>query len=345
MVREKAIEASGAASDAGTKARRGSASSLNKADYFHDGRSLLPEVTRWHTLLRNFVRKTDPLTVQVLNFVDQNMLLGNPEKRMKMVDVCAGLDSLISSSGGQSMPSEMETMMQMLLQIDQDADPTADAEVVLEKPKTKTLGLPVDRKAMKSQITHLPLMKTSHRSQYLASTLAHSVQRPSNTQNTALPTVPAIVTQPPDEGEHLRSSHEEKQVAESQATAEHREDFYADPLRRRGTSFSRYQPTQASSLLRRNSMLVEKGLRPQNVIQAREEIQRRDKGKFIHMKKTKDELLSAYYQKREIVRRLGCRSSSSCFTFLTQDRSFLSTTPFPCSITGMKLSICWKLWS
>ena len=51
-------------------------------DWFHDGKSVLGDVTKWHSMLRGISWRHDTITSQVLDLVDQKMLLGSPGKRL-----------------------------------------------------------------------------------------------------------------------------------------------------------------------------------------------------------------------------------------------------------------------
>lgn len=51
-------------------------------DAFHDGSDVLPAVLEWHDHLRNSARRADTLTWRVLDLVDKELLVANPEHRL-----------------------------------------------------------------------------------------------------------------------------------------------------------------------------------------------------------------------------------------------------------------------
>ena len=64
-------------------------------DSFHDGSEVLPEVTHWHTYLRQVARRSDDLTRRVLDLVDERMLIGDPERRAGVDEICKRMSSRI----------------------------------------------------------------------------------------------------------------------------------------------------------------------------------------------------------------------------------------------------------
>lgn len=71
---------------------------LIHGDYFHDGETVLTEVTKWHQILRENFRSSDTITPKVLDIVDREMLLADSTNRTsahnlysKLIDT---LDSL-----------------------------------------------------------------------------------------------------------------------------------------------------------------------------------------------------------------------------------------------------------
>lgn len=101
-----------------------------KMDCFHDGSRLLREVHDWHQLLRSSVRRTDPLTEQVLDLIDHKVLIKEPEKRIRLPDLCADLEQLVmcakkaardrEMAEGQEMRKSIERTMKLLKTIDKE---------------------------------------------------------------------------------------------------------------------------------------------------------------------------------------------------------------------------------
>ena len=66
-------------------------------DQFHNGSAVLKAVTDWHIYLRKTMRKTDNITPQVLDLVDQHMLVMPPEQRIDASGLCEKLDQILKS--------------------------------------------------------------------------------------------------------------------------------------------------------------------------------------------------------------------------------------------------------
>lgn len=86
---------------------------LNAGDYFHNGHQVLDDVLSWHDVLRSATRKTDGLTSQVLDLLDQKMLLGGARKRIKAKDLCEELKHILAQSKAQPRIEMPETMIEM----------------------------------------------------------------------------------------------------------------------------------------------------------------------------------------------------------------------------------------
>ena len=75
----------------------------SQGDHFHDGHQVLKEVTQWHQLLRTSLRKTDSITSQVLDLVDNRMLLGSPEQRITATELCSKLSSMLQKTPDKNL--------------------------------------------------------------------------------------------------------------------------------------------------------------------------------------------------------------------------------------------------
>jgi hypothetical protein len=101
-------------------------------DYFHDGTNVLPEVLQWHEYLRNHCRRSDPITSEVLHFVDQKMLRARGDERLDATELCNELVLILAkcqSSGHFTLP---DALRNALIRIDNDSAqerPSARSEV------------------------------------------------------------------------------------------------------------------------------------------------------------------------------------------------------------------------
>ena len=83
-------------------------------DHFHNGHQVLEDVTNWHIYLRTVLRKTDTITSQVLDLVDENMLLEFAEQRINASRLCSTLDSILKSSSQANEPQLPDTIKAVL---------------------------------------------------------------------------------------------------------------------------------------------------------------------------------------------------------------------------------------
>ena len=137
---------------------------VSEGDQFHNGREVLDAVTEWHKYLRTLIRKSDTITCQVLDLVDDEMLLGTPERRIKANDLCFKLAQILDSCPREKGHPLTETFMTLLGEIDEEESYHAASMrrsryiAQGDSPLSKT----VTRGASKSTFVERPL-KTSHR--------------------------------------------------------------------------------------------------------------------------------------------------------------------------------------
>ena len=86
----------------------------SQGDHFHNGHRVLEDVTHWHIYLRTVLRKTDTITSQVLDLVDEHMLLESAEQRINASRLCSTLDLILKSSSQASEPQLPDTIKAVL---------------------------------------------------------------------------------------------------------------------------------------------------------------------------------------------------------------------------------------
>ena len=100
---------------------------LPKADdAFHDGRRVLAAVEDWHQYLRNTSRRSDTLTMSVLNLVEKKMLQAEPKKRLSSAKLDKELRRLLevarteykTSVYQEDIPEVPDETLQALLALD-----------------------------------------------------------------------------------------------------------------------------------------------------------------------------------------------------------------------------------
>jgi len=53
--------------------------SLQQSDIFHDGMDLLPGIRQWHQYLRGVLRRSDHITSNLLDFIEEHLLVARSE--------------------------------------------------------------------------------------------------------------------------------------------------------------------------------------------------------------------------------------------------------------------------
>jgi len=157
---------------------------LTQGDYFHNGKRVLEDVIGWHKMLRGSLRITDTITNRVLDLVDEKMLLEDPRERINSKSLCNELMRISDDTraGATSHRPLSESIMQALLEVDEEA-PWKAEEAPWKAPETNSRKRssasqsPIATqggKSRKSKLLNLPLMKTTHRSEYLKSALKYT---------------------------------------------------------------------------------------------------------------------------------------------------------------------------
>lgn len=269
-------------------------------DTFHDSRKVLPDVTSWHSLLRSALRKTDTITDRVLDLVDGKMLLGDSRQRSKAKDICKDLKQILSENRAKPKRPIPENIMKALLEVDEEA-PSKGAGMMSSQVSTsrrESLTIPQDRKARKSKLLDQPLRKTTHRSERLKSALSARTAEPE-----IKPSLYATPTKETDSVQRQASGVPDPFLQEKIVIRQESEDTPFVQHRKSGHvhSFTPISPTSTrpklTAMSRRSTF--------QNVFQARQEVERREKHNYLR-KTRKDQLLSKHFGNRDIVS--GCRS-------------------------------------
>ncbi|KAL9021295.1 MAG: hypothetical protein Q9185_001500 [Variospora sp. 1 TL-2023] len=281
-IREKAIETM-------RVRQRGSRSNsnLSAGDYFHDGHRVLETVTSWHRILRSSLRKTDSVTSDLLDLVDQKMLLGNAGARIKSTDLVTELKRILVQSERGPRIEMPGNIMETLLEADKDAVSSVSST------KWSNLGQPAaalnDRKARKSRLLEQPLMKTAHRSEGLKSVLAyHHVQSMDSNMNRNGLTARAKANANPETPHNDSPLHDRPHsIPAPQASVRH--------LVSPSPSGESMNLTQ----LHQKAGRTPKVHPPQDLFQALEEIEKRDKHNILGRER-KDKLMSRHWKNRDL---------------------------------------------
>jgi hypothetical protein len=267
-----------------------------RGDFFHDGRDVLIDIRDWHNFLRRYLRQTDTITSQVLDLVESQMLKGAAEERIEAKALCTRLQDILTRYQKPEQPRQklLGSIMQVLLQVDEEA-PTRPGASRQQPAGRLVPPTSQGRRASKSHPLDLPLMKTTHRSEYLKSALRTEgialevdvFRNESNPDQT--PTVRAFQqSQDPQAPFDALSpgAHQKKDLTGSapNLTSHHRTN--TQTLNRSATGAITFG--QAS-----------RQRKHQDVFQTRDEIQK-NKSRILG-KTRKDEFLKGYFANRDIV--------------------------------------------
>ena len=143
-------------------------------DYFHDGTKVLPAVLQWHEYLRKTCRKSDRVTSEVLDLVDQKMLMAQGYERIDAADLVKELKRILEKGQASQSFTLPESLRNALVQMDEKATtqphrPAANVSHIGLKSETHLgTGEQKDRKERKSQrYAETKLLKTPNRSEVL----------------------------------------------------------------------------------------------------------------------------------------------------------------------------------
>ena len=162
-IRQRAIKQEIEAQRSQTQSRY-QTTTVSEGDHFHNGREVLNAVTDWHTYLRNTIRKTDAITCQVLDLVDQKMLLGIPEQRINATDLCSQLAVILKLCRHKKELQLPEPFMILLGEIDEE-DCYSSASMRRSRPaaqENSRSSTTVTHTVHKSAFVERPLI-TTHR--------------------------------------------------------------------------------------------------------------------------------------------------------------------------------------
>lgn len=266
-------------------------------DYFHNREDVLPDVLRWHAYLRSVLRKSDTITSIVLDLIDKEMFVGDAGRRIKATELCERLDDIKSQMQTETLALP-KAIMEALLAVDEAPPKQAMASNAHKPTEPKESPTIVDkRQAQKSALLGAPLKMTARRSEYLKSELSNSyvsIQRDEEHPEISLivPSSHRPVTNNVNEEPPLvnpRNSRIKTKNIPAIAVAE----TTLSPRYKQSGSFATTKQRPASRKRRTNP--------PQDVFQAREEIESRPKVHRFSRKITKDDLLSRHFSNRDIV--------------------------------------------
>ncbi|KAL9581438.1 MAG: hypothetical protein Q9212_003902 [Teloschistes hypoglaucus] len=248
-----------------------------EGDQFHDGHQLLGVVTEWHQYLRGRIRKCDAISIQVLELIDDKMLITDPRMRIKADDLCLRLHKIIDEGSVETTDNVPLEIQRNLKEI--DAVVALRLESMRRSKATEEEAVNgMSRDGRKSTAMDL-MLKTTHR---------QSILPPGNGPNQHERPFPVLDTQVEASSESLPQTPQRNRMIRREGRTE--------------TGLSRGTPTR-TKVPKRSSRHA-----PQDVFQAREAVEDRDKGShkrwprlWKHAQSKKDEVLANYFDQRDII--------------------------------------------
>jgi len=334
-LREKAIMKIGPTTGANEKSvgqEKSAIATDDMGDYFHDSQCVLNDVLDWHEMLRHSLRHTDTITKRVLDLVDQKMLVDDASRRLSAEKTCEALREILIESRGGPRKQIPPNIMAALKKVDEEDTIKSPESFEVEKADSKAHGkgkgqsltIQDQRKARKSKLNGEPFKKTTHRSEYRRSAMAAQNAMRGSSRSGRVPDVPKLPAS--------ATTAQPSQVPNPTPTATilpTRPQLVHD-IQVTNTTYPARLPTDSSgSTPTRHKMQqqsrIKNGRKHQNVFQAREEIEMREKGiihAFRKVRRTvKDPLLADHYKNRDIVSD-NCRYKLNSFV-LTAMKKFL----------------------
>jgi len=288
---------------------------LPRGHCFHNGVSVLKDVTDWHEMLRNSRRKNDTITVKVLHLVDKFMLVGNRHNRLSAAEVYLHLKKKLALSREEFRESVPKSIKKALEEVDienvteslsvQVSIPSGKTfTIVREQRKTrasrirtafKTLTRNADLES-KARPTHPPDLRVDSTPLQINATLSsfHLVDKYRRGATTI--ETPSVLWKDTLSIQSIESQGSHSNTRPEPETSHRNHHLGPKP------SFSN-QPTAISPILRPKALAYPR-TRTRNVFQAREELEERDKGNIfgkVSRKGRKDSLIEQYYVNRDIV--------------------------------------------
>ena len=251
-----------------------------ETDYFHDGKTVLADVTSWHKVLRNALRRNDTITRRVLHLVDEKMLLGSAEGRIRAKELCAELKKITLAAEAEPREELFESIKGFLLELDDTAP------FIPENSSSKTViggGLGSqngqDRQTRKSKLRGLPLMKTAHRSVL-------------DTHRDKVHGTNAVRQLPTGNGGSSQPQYGTSHPLPSSPTSSPLHSIQESPTQSRTPNLGNLQTRFHQGKKYKNHI-------PQTIAQARDEMKHQKTSSF--ERKKRDELLTEYFDHRDIV--------------------------------------------
>lgn len=251
--------------------------SVPEGDCFHDGKQVLDEVHHWHTFLRSVTRKSDEVTVGILDLIDTKMLISQPTERIEAVELYNQLRLIVHNGETSSKGAIPDMVTQMLLKVDTTslADDARSSAITFSSARTDLAP-------------HSPNFKASNRSLH-----------PPSPQ-------PGLSPRPPTGTSSTVSEDEDHQPVPESRLQRPFKDIALNEMGGRSISSGIDIPT-VKARPKSTRLAGLKPARRMSVTQARAEV---DKKKKVFSRRRKDPFLIKHLENRDIVSRPSIRNTS-----------------------------------
>jgi len=262
---------------------------LTAGNFFHDGRTVLPEITQWHKFLRDSARKTDKTTSLVLDLVDKRMLQpleGQFRSRISSKDLCKECQRILSESrksDATEIPSSIAVILDQMKNNNDVIIPSNSQSSSSNQLLSVVSGEDPSKSLRKLRIVN-------HRNEYLKSALHSQATEHMSSMFPATPPVPLLVP-----------SADERQIPSAGQPI----DIVTPGLDSQHKQFdSHYSPQSVRTSLLERLPRKRQPDKPENVWQARGSLRRQEKEAQLFGVRTRvgaDKKLLEYYHDRDIV--------------------------------------------
>lgn len=144
-------------------------------DTFHDGSAVLEDVANWHEYLRQVMRKSDPISHQLLDLIDEEVLGQDPDRRLTSAVLYDKLTKLLAVAKNGLDEQIAESIVESMILFDRTAPSTMEEyqQRVGESRLAQLDGNNSKHANKSARLTKIVPIKVAHR-QVLASTLSQN---------------------------------------------------------------------------------------------------------------------------------------------------------------------------
>ncbi len=134
-------------------------------DTFHDGFAVLEDVMKWHKYLRQVMRKSDPISHQLLDLIEEDVLGQDPDSRLTSAELYRKLKNLLDGTKDALDQQIAESIIESIISFDRTAPSTMKEyqERLEESSLTQPEGDNSKHANKSARLTSVVPVKVAHR--------------------------------------------------------------------------------------------------------------------------------------------------------------------------------------